>query len=114
MKTARTLVSEVGGQSTRFLLGFAVALPLAAVVCGDVFGAALTPAPESRVIWSALWIAHPQVAVRLQREVGGRNKARVSLPQGVTGVFVWDGTERPLVTGTQTRAVPGRGGRGAR
>lgn len=49
-------------------------------------------------------IPHPQgqVSVAYERTDGGPLKARISIPDGTTGVFIWNGREYPLVEGEQT------------
>lgn len=88
---------------------------LLSVVCG------ITPdAPGFRRVrvapslgpleWAEGRMPHPdgEIVVRLDRKPGGGAEASVSLPAGVTGVFVWNGEERPLVSGRQAIALGAR------
>lgn len=84
-----------------------------AVICG------ITPdAPGFRRVriapalgpleWVEGKIPHPdgEIAVRADRKSGGGIEATVSLPDGVPGVFSWNGQERPLSPGRQKIAIP--------
>lgn len=52
-------------------------------------------------------IPHPQGSIRvaLRREGNGLT-ANVQLPEGVEGSFVWNGTERPLRSGSNSLRIP--------
>jgi alpha-L-rhamnosidase len=48
-------------------------------------------------------MSHPdgEIAVRFDRKGGGKLKADITLPEGVMGVFVWEGKEFSLRSGRQ-------------
>jgi hypothetical protein len=50
---------------------------------------------------------HPkgEILVSFVREGDGL-QAKISLPSGVTGIFVWNGTSTPLKSGEQTLQLP--------
>lgn len=86
---------------------------LLAVVCG------ITPdAPGFRRVriapalgplqWVEGKMPHPDgaISVRVDRKSGGGIEATVALPDGVAGVFAWDGQERPLASGLTKIAAP--------
>lgn len=90
---------------------------LLALVCG------ITPdAPGFRRVriapalglleWAEGKLPHPdgEIAVRLTRKPGGGIKAAITLPAGVSGVFLWNGAERPLAPGQQTIVIPAGSG----
>jgi alpha-L-rhamnosidase len=54
---------------------------------------------------------HPRGAIRVQftRDGSAALKARIELPEGIDGVFIWDGAEYPLHGGRQLElTAPGR------
>jgi hypothetical protein len=52
-------------------------------------------------------VMHPkgEILVSFVREGDGL-QAKISLPSGVTGIFVWNGTSTPLKSGEQTLQLP--------
>jgi hypothetical protein len=52
-------------------------------------------------------VPHPkgEIVAKLQR-AGGGVKAEITLPEGVTGEFVWKGKAQPIHAGTQTVEMP--------
>ena len=53
-------------------------------------------------------IPHPagEIAVAYERSGKGRLKARIELPEGIPGVFVWNGREYPLAGGSNVVVAP--------
>jgi hypothetical protein len=54
--------------------------------------------------WAEGKMPHPdgEISVHLERKPGGAINAVVSLPSGLSGVFVWKGKDHQLVSGIQT------------
>ena len=67
----------------------------------------VTIAPQlGTMTWAEGTLPHPQgaITVRLRCE-GARLQAHITLPEGVTGHFVWGGENYPLAAGQQVLTV---------